>query len=155
MKTGSIFSRLNGRRKVLVSGRAKMAAIVGGYLFSLNKYLQRKTYGIRRGRLKVWFIALCTGFGVWNVWIVLRAFNKAPEFKVIDQIKIPGHVVQPSRRGRRSFSSGLKREMGWQAYIDSLDSTQAGRAMLDSMRQARPGLLDSITDLERRFDVLQ
>ena len=146
---------MGGRRKVLASGRAKMAAIMGGYLFLLNKYLQRKTCGIRRGRLKIWFIALCAGFGVWNVWIVLRAFSKAPEFKVIDQIKIPGHVVQPSRRGRRSFSSGLKRELGWQAYIDSLDSTQAGRAMLDSMRQVRPGLLDSITDLERRFDVSQ
>ena len=114
--------------------------------------MERKTQRIRSSRLRLYFSMIFVVFGLWNTWLIVKAFYQPVDFKAGDQIRIPEYVVQAPQRV--PAGPGVRVEKGklWERYMDSLKGTEAGKAMVDSLERARPGLLDSIGDLEKRFD---
>jgi hypothetical protein len=122
----------------------------------LNEYLQARTKKVPVGRMKISLILFCLIASGWFLWLAMHA-----DFTVVGvpvpvaappppQVDKPAAVVpikvRPRSRGRRAnwrLDSALFRR-----YLDSL---RADSLFMDSLRRERPGLEDSLLELEQNY----
>ncbi|MDP4218343.1 MAG: hypothetical protein Q8927_19260 [Bacteroidota bacterium] len=123
----------------------------------LSGYLQERTKRIPVSRMKVSLVLFCVGGCAWFVWLAMHAEFPLPKMPlpvvaapVPPQVNKPAAVVpmkmRPRRVGRRAnwrLDSALFRR-----YLDSL---RADSVFMDKLRRERPGLEDSLLELEQHY----
>ena len=102
-------------------------------------------------RLRIFFLVIVVVYGLWNIWLIVVAFYRPAGVRMGDQIRMPQYVVKSPLGKQRERAAKIAGAKEWEEFIDSVKSTQAGKSMVDSLDRVKPGLLDSIEDLERRF----
>lgn len=122
-------------------------------LVRLNHYLQHRTAGIGRVRLRFCCLALLAGFAIWNAWLIITAFYHPVQQNKMDQIKVPQYIIPPRGNSRWNAARESMTGKGLLDFIDSLKRGEQGKSRFDSMIRLRPGLLDTITELEKHYGI--
>jgi hypothetical protein len=113
----------------------------------IGGWLQRKSLNLSRVQLKLYAASFVLLFASWNGWIVYHALTQ-PHSSLSRGHVYPPHPVMPAVRPPPDpFSSiGVQKFRSW---LDSLQKDTAGRKIYDSIRRERPGLLDSLRQIEK------
>ena len=90
-------------------------------------------------------------FGSGNGWIIYQALQgrRPPvqaEQRYLSHPTIP--TVQPPVDP--AFSAGIGKFRSW---LDSLQRDSTGQKIYDSIRRERPGLLDSLAQIDNRYSI--
>ena len=119
----------------------------------LADYLQRQSLKISRTALYIWFAVFCLISGSASVLVVVRAFKGDSSKSKVISISVPKYVAPPESKGfpgKGDLSNiALQSVQLLRRRIDSLKIHN--RQCYDSIMQVRPGLLDSIRQLEQFY----
>jgi len=113
----------------------------------ISGWLQRKTMTLPPVRLKFYAVLFLLFFGSWNGWIIVQALRNSHPPIPAGQLHL-SHSILPSVHPLVDPSSlaGIQKFRSW---LDSLRTDTTGRKIYDSIRQQRPGLLDSLGQIEK------
>jgi hypothetical protein len=115
----------------------------------ISGWLQRKTMTLPPARLKFYAVLFLFFCASWNGWIIVHALRNSHPPIPAGQLRL-SHPILPSVRPPVDPSSlaGIQKFRSW---LDSLRTDTTGRKIYDSIRQQRPGLLDSLGQIEKSF----
>lgn len=116
-------------------------------------YLAEKVKGWSRSRIKIALVIFCLIQGGTSTYILISVFRTSSTKINVEKVSIPSHVIQKDTSGRDEQEPVLseksyQRLKAFRNYMDSLQHDQAGRQIYDSILRVRPGLLDSVTQIE-------
>jgi len=113
----------------------------------ISGWLQRKSSTLSLMQLKLYAASFVLLFASWNGWIVYHALQGRRSTIPSGQLYL-FHPILPSVRSPADpFSSvGVQKFRSW---LDSLQADSAGRKIYDSIRNERPGLFDSLGQIEK------
>lgn len=113
----------------------------------ISDWLQRKSSTLSLIQLKLYAASLVLLFASWNGWIVYHALQGRRSTIPSGHLYL-FHPILPSVRSPADpFSSvGIQKFRSW---LDSLQADSAGRKIYDSIRNERPGLFDSLGQIEK------
>ena len=112
------------------------------YAQRLADWLGNKTAHVPRKRMRAWVIGALVGLAIVNsinLVVAIRGHHDFARFGSIRAASIPVPRVTKPLRVRRSLEQ----------YLDSLRRDSTGSRLLDSLLRARPGLADSLNEVER------
>jgi hypothetical protein len=117
----------------------------------ISGWLQRKTLTLSLARVKLYTVLFLLFFGSWNGWIILQALRHPHPAIPGGQLHLT-HPVLPSVCPPADPSSlaGIQKFRSW---LDSLQTDTTGRKVYDSILQQRPGLLDSLGQIEKTYSI--
>ncbi|CAN5397322.1 hypothetical protein BH10BAC2_BH10BAC2_46510 [soil metagenome] len=120
-------------------------------------YLQAKTEHFSVQSKKTTLIAFCILFGGLSMYLIINSFtdkNKNNLFS-IHPITMPAYTNQAGdeklNRDKIISKEEYEHIQSFKLYMDSLQSSSKGKALYDSMMQARPQLMDSIHLVENMY----
>lgn len=119
----------------------------------MASYLQKKTELLSCGVKKVYLIIFCLLASSISVNVIINSWRdrKAIHTSVVE-IRFPIHVNP--KQNKMSGNQPLVNDPAYQrvkmfaSYMDSLTRTASGKIIHDSILAVRPGLMDSIAELE-------
>jgi len=134
-------------------GWSYLQAAIRAWELRISGWLQRKSMCLPRVRLKLYAVLFLLFFGSWDGWIIVQALRHPHPPMSVGQPHL-SHPVLPSVRPPVGPSSlvGIQKFRSW---LDSLRADTAGRKVYDSILQQRPGLLDSLGQIEKRYSIHQ
>ncbi len=149
-----MFWRLLGKKQKETSSATwldNLQATTRAWGLRISGWLQRKTQGLSPRRLKTYCLLFFAVFAGWNSWIVFRALRQPRPSIPAGQLYL-SHPITPTVRPPVDPSSlaGIQQFRSW---LDSLQTDSAGRKIYDSIRRQRPGLLDSLGQLEKSYSI--
>ena len=117
----------------------------------ISGWLQRKSMTLSQVRLKFYAALFVLLFAGLNGWIVYQALHARHSSLPSVQLSL-SHSILPSVRPPidQSSLSGLHAFRSW---LDSLQRDSTGRQIYDSIRRERPGLLDSLAEIDNRYSI--
>ena len=120
----------------------------------INGYLQRKTKSWSPLQLRMACLIFVLVAGGSSVWVFIEALGHPSEVMRITPINVPPAVTSPGAESlpydaRTRIS--IERIRVFHHLMDSLKNDPSGRRVFDSLRQARPGLFDSIDRVEQLY----
>lgn len=117
----------------------------------MSRWLQRKTVTLSPGRLKGYAAVFILLLGSWNGWIVYQALQGRRPPIPAGQLYL-SHPTIPAVHLKvdPSFSAGIGKFRSW---LDSLQRDSAGQKIYDSIRRERPGLLDTVAQIDNRYSI--
>jgi hypothetical protein len=134
-----------------------IARLINGMQAWFGSTLNNKTAHLsRRGKLAL-LIVFCLFFGGGSLYIMVDGFvsNKSSEIFRSKSIAVPHHAGQSGLDGSRIKALITSKDMfkieQFRRYMDSLKSSKRGVALYDSIIKVRPGLMDSLTEVERLY----
>jgi hypothetical protein len=100
----------------------------------------------------LWLVVFCLLFGGFSIYSFVGAFrNKAKAIKP-SHISMPKYYHQPEAQTESAIGKrDIVRINRFKKYIDSLQQSQDGKIICDSILKARPGLMDSIRAIEQIY----
>jgi hypothetical protein len=124
-----------------------LQATIRAWGLRISGWLQRKSLNLSRVHLKLSaasFILVFASLNGWTVYNALQGHHSTISSRKLDLL----HPIIPSVRPPADpFSSvGVQKFRSW---LDSLQSDSAGRKIYDSIRNERPGLFDSLRQIEK------
>jgi len=129
----------------------QLQAASGAWGLRISGWLQRKTMTLSPVRLKLYAVLFLLCFGSWNGWIIVQALQHPHSPIPAQQLRL-SHPILPSVRPPVDQSSlaGIQKFRSW---LDSLQADTTGRKVYDSILQQRPGLLDSLQQIEKTYSI--
>ena len=120
----------------------RLQATTRAWGLHISGWLQRKTMTFSQVRLKLYAVLFVLLFGSSNGWLVYHALERPHPSTPVGRL-YPSHSILPTIRAPVDPSSlaGIEQFRSW---LDSLKTDSAGRKIYESIRQRRPGLLDSL-----------
>jgi len=124
------------------------------YGHRVSDYLQNKTSRLSLFRLKVLWLLFILLAGGGSGWVIMNALSDPSPIIRVAPISPPARL--PSTSGgplpddplTQAF---LERIQLFRERLDSLKNDPQGRLFYDSFQQARPGLFDSLRQLEQYY----
>lgn len=140
----------------------KAAASVGGMINGVQRkfgtVLNDKTSNLSQRGKVILFICFSLLFGGSSVYLIIKGITTSVEaYKnpTPRAITVPRHYDKTGMPEVRNPSvvspAEIKRIRYFRRYMDSLASSQQGALLYDSIIRARPGLLDSVSQVERMY----
>lgn len=148
-----IFRRKRGNASTVNTAWQKLEDVVEKKQRKWSVYLGEKVKSWPLLYVRITFASFCLLYGGCNVYLLFTAFWKQPATMRVDKISTPSHVIQPGKTELNQqlpivSESEYHRIKSFMAYMDSLKHDPGGRLVYDSIVQARPGLLDSVSVVE-------
>jgi len=112
------------------------------YAHRLADWLGGKAASVPVNRLRVWVIGvllLLALVNTANMVAAIRGHHNLGNFGVIKPVVVAGPRMERPLRARQSLEQ----------YLDSLRRDSAGSRLLDSLLRVRPGLADTLNEVER------
>jgi hypothetical protein len=115
----------------------------------ISGWLQRKTLTLPPAQLKGYVVLVLLFLGSWNGWIIVQALQHPHRPIPAQQLPL-SHPLLPTVRSPVDPSSlaGIRTFRSW---LDSLQADTMGRKIYDTILQQRPGLLDSVRQIEKTY----
>jgi hypothetical protein len=125
----------------------RLQAVSRPWGLRISGWLQRKSSTLSPLQLKLYAAGFVLLFASWNGWIVYHALKGRHSTIFSGQLYL-FHPILPSVRPPADpfSSSGIQKFRSW---LDSLKADSAGRKVYDSIWRERPGLLDSLWQIEK------
>lgn|SRR6185312_7388175 len=115
----------------------------------ISAWLQRKATALSPVRLKLYSASFLLLFGIWNGWTIYHALHETRPSIPAGQRSLSPPIL-PIVRPPADASSlpGLTEFRSW---LDSLQRDSTGQKIYDSIRRQRPGLFDSLAQIDNRY----
>jgi hypothetical protein len=134
-----------GERRVFWLDR--LQAVSRAWGLRISAWLQRKSSTLSPLQLKLYSVGFVLLFASWNGWIVYHALQGRRSTTSSGQLHLFHPILPSVRPPADPFSStGIQKFRSW---LDSLQADSAGRKIYDSIWRERPGLLDSLGQIEK------
>ncbi|MCH5597930.1 hypothetical protein [Niabella ginsengisoli] len=146
--------RIKDKRSVFVLAFEKVNAWMEKHQRRLAAHLNQKCAALSTKQLTMGLILFCLVFGatvVFTIWHSLKGFSESSK---IGSISISKHISKKdsSRSPKwKALQFGYLQRI--QLQIDSLQQTREGQRVWDSIKIFRPGLLDSLRQLEKMYQL--
>lgn len=121
-------------------------------------YMQRwsETFSTRSKRVILVLFCLCTGG--YSAYIAVSSIGgKSKSYFSVTPIRTPINITRTGDENTKSSKLISQRDYDnillFQKYMDSLSHTRKGRKIADSIMMARPGLADTIHQLEQLYQL--
>lgn len=120
--------------------------------------LNRKTAQLtQRGKI-ILFIVFCLLFGGGSLYVFIDGFTSSRSFSRAlkpGAISVPKHVTKTGNDNQPIkaiiTAEDIRKIKRFRRYMDSLKISKNGVFIYDSIINARPGLMDSVTEVERVY----
>lgn len=116
---------------------------------ALNRWFEKRSL---RGK-KLWLLLFCAAFSFGSIAAFIGAIqHKRPPQFAIGAIHLPPHATgngDPPVTMSGIPTSVSNQVRAFRHYLDSLRQDSTGLKVYDSLVRARPGLLDSLAQLEK------
>jgi hypothetical protein len=137
----------------------RVARKIASFILKLQtrfaNFMNSKTRNVSAPRMKILLIAFCLVSGSYSIYLTVHAFSKKNKATVtIDRIARPKHIdndVENIGSSMQVTESDFKKIQAFKKYMDSLRFSTSGKRTYDSILVFRPGLMDSITFLEKIY----
>ena len=124
-----------------------------------SEFMNANTKNIPAKRLKIFLVAFCLFGGGFSIYLIAEAIFKEdkqqPPIK-IDKVNVPKYYDQSGTDEMQTEQyvdeETFKGIQAFERYMDSLQQTQSGRKLHDSILITRPGLMDSIRMLKEIYN---
>lgn|GEM_PF-3495392 len=120
----------------------------------INRYLQKRIEGWSPWRLKAACLLFVLLAGGGSTWVLMNALNHPSAVMQITPIHAPAAAASPDLQSLpydAQTQASINRIRAFRLRMDSLKNDPEGRRLYDSLRQARPGLFDSIEMVEQLY----
>ncbi|WP_447642613.1 MULTISPECIES: hypothetical protein [Chitinophagaceae] len=138
----------------------KTGGLAGDYKeikMKLAEWMGRKAARLSLPTQKFLLVLVCAVGTCYFLHVTTVGFKKGtmvtdPGF---GKVKTPAHVLVPEesfpRTAAQVMTEEFRRFRSFHLYMDSLARTASGRTLRDSINKARPGLLDTVIELENYY----
>ena len=120
----------------------------------VSDYLQRRTGNLSPSRLRLFWLLFVLVASMGSAWIVIDGFRHPSGMLHITPISRTSKLPSPGN-GSHLYDSllhaSLNRMQKFMLRMDSLKNDPEGRTIYDSIRRSRPGLFDSIEEVEHLY----
>ena len=126
--------------------------------YQASKFLQNKFETLAIGSKRLTVIAFCiTGFSS-SVYLMIKSFSKKDHKPIsITAIRVPKQAEESGRQRIHPANVITKEEFEkigrFRLYLDSLDMSDQGKRIHDSIIINRPGLIDSLAAVEKKYQL--
>lgn len=150
-----LFRKRRDKSSVMYGVFQKLGQVVERRQRKAADYLNQKTATLSRRQTVTGLVIFCLLFGGssgFTIWHSLRSSGGVR----IQTIKVPAHTIIPGNdRNDEAIltSRELDRIKSFRRYLDSLQQTEEGKAVYDSIARYRPGLLDSLAFIEYQLQI--
>lgn len=144
-----IFKRKTGRTSIVHALFERCSVKVEGYQRRYADYLNRKVAGWSAFRVKVVLVVFILCYVSVTALVLINAASSSDSRIRVQPIYQPRNVISPDAKDYETepvYMTGRIRR--FRKYLDSLKADMAGKAVYDSIVAARPGLIDSLTQIE-------
>ncbi len=137
-----------------------IAKLINGIQNKFGETLNKKTANLtQRGKI-ILLIVFCVVFGGGSIYIIIEGLSSSNESSKILKskfISVPKHVDKTGEGSPQInvfiTAEDIRRITQFRRYMDSLKTTKQGLQIHDSIISARPGLMDSLTEVERLYGI--
>jgi hypothetical protein len=123
-------------------------------------FMQRKTEKLSARAKKYGIIFFCLLSGGYSLYIMMESFTtKRQKILAVTNIKPSEYATQTG--DGKLYSAPIISDIEYQKivqfrrYMDSLSVSKTGKTIADSILLARPGLMDSVLQLEKLYQLQQ
>ena len=144
----------------LFSARKKKAS--GGWsvldsVLQLTATTQRKCCGWMNNKSRHWtpaqvktyLVLFCLVFAGSSTWVLWRTFTGKGHAAVVSTARIPMLPRIPAGPEGMLTEKDITSIIEFKRFLDSLQTTPAGKQQYEQLQRARPGFLDSLAVLEQ------
>jgi len=117
----------------------------------ISGWLQRRTMPLSPVRLKLYAASFLLLFGIWNGWTIYHALNETRPFIPAGQRALSPPILPLVRP--LVDASPLPGLTQFRSWLDSLQADSVGRRIYDSIRRGRPGLFDSLAQIDNSYSI--
>jgi hypothetical protein len=150
----AMFWKLLSKRQKETPSSTWLDSILGttkAWGLHISGWLQRKTQGLSSRQLKRYSVLILLVGASWNGWIIVEAL-RPPSPSISGRQLHLSHPILPSVQPPADPSS-LESIKKFRSWLDSLQADSAGKKIYDSIRQQRPGLLDSLGQIQKDYSI--
>jgi hypothetical protein len=126
-------------------------------LHTYADYLQKRTERLSIKRKRLGLFVFCLLFGVISICIVIKSFTNNKNIFLVHPITLPAIIHKSDNDLLSAQPSISEKEFHrielFKSYMDSLQKSETGRYVYDSINKARPHLIDSILLLENMYEI--
>lgn len=118
------------------------------------KFMSQRTAKISSSGLKACLAIFFLSGSSFSIYIVVSAFTKRSSSKAIhiDRLSVPKYYNNESdERSLQITKQEFEEVQLFKKYMDSLSQSNSGRHEYDSIIKVRPGLMDSVKELEKIY----
>ncbi|MBN8857015.1 MAG: hypothetical protein J0H29_01430 [Sphingobacteriales bacterium] len=149
-----IFKRRRDKPSVMYGVFQKMGEAVERRQRKAADYLNRRTASLSRKQLAISLVLFCFLFGSTSAYTIWYSIHSPSGVIRVQPVRVPAHSILPDERLSNETeltSRQVKRFLQFRQYLDSLQRTQSGKEIYDSIARYRPGLLDSLAFIEETY----
>lgn len=148
------------KKSIKEKAASGIARMINGVQNRFGETLNKKTANLtQRGKI-VLLIVFCLVFGGASAYIIideLSSSRSSSRLLKTNPISVPKHVDKTGDKsqGIEAFISpeDIRRIKQFRRYMDSLKTSKHGIVIYDSIIKARPGLMDSVNEVERLYGI--
>ena len=130
----------------------KMAEGLNNRLHKCAEYLQKKTEHLSTQAKKLCLFLFCLLFGSVSICLIIKSFTDRENTLSIHAITVPAYVDKSNDYLLPEQTIISEKEFNriefFKHYMDSLQKSETGKYLYDSIMKERPHLIDSILLLE-------
>ena len=151
-----IFKKRNAKQSIMQSAWQRCTASIEKIQRKWAAYLNHNTeqYSKRSKQICLAFFCLLAGGG--SISVAIRAIEHPSGKLRIEKMSVPKYAMardtvsafQPTAVLTKKQYRNIQR---FKKYMDSLQTTKTGKVKYDSILNARPGLIDSISFIEQVY----
>jgi len=153
----SIFRRLiRNRNLAMQAAGARWIRMIDDRLRKFAGYLSAKSENVPKKSGQFYLFVFCLVFGGTSIYIAIRGIESPSSKIAIQNISVPVYTMAAdSSKMLPSLplltEQQYQRIVNFKIFMDSLQSSAAGKVLYDSIVSARPGLMDSIRLVEQLY----
>ncbi len=151
---GKWFKRRRERPSVMGGLFTRMGGVIDQKLRQAAQWLNTKAAGWSKQKTLTGLVVVCVLAGAWSAMIIWQSFHSPSSAVKVRAIRVPKHSIikdesLPPRIGLSAREVASIKRLGH--WVDSLQESASGQLVYDSVMQVRPGLLDSLRQLQEHF----
>ncbi len=135
----------------------KMAEGLNIRMHKCADYLQQRTEHLSMHTKRLCLFVFCLLFGSISICVIIKSFTDRTNTLSIHAITVPAYIDKSNDYLLLEQTIISEKEFNriefFKHYIDSLQKSETGKYLYDSIMKARPHLLDSILLLENMYQV--
>jgi len=143
------------------SGKDKVAKIIARFIMKMQsafaKFMSKKTQKISSSSMKILLLIFFFSGSALSIYFITAAIIEKKQLKAVkvDRLRVPKYYNDDgvdSIKHEFFITEQTYQEMqAFKNYMDSLQRMKVGKIIYDSIMLSRPGLMDSINQLEQLY----
>lgn len=139
---------------------SQLAIMINGMQNKFGETLNRKTANLTQRGKVILLIVFCIVFGGGSIYVLVDGWSSSkPSSTVLKSkfISVPKHVDKMDTDTPKInvfiTAEDIRKIKQFRRYMDTLKNSKQGLLIYDSILRARPGLMDSVAEVEQLYGI--